>query len=96
MIAYASDQTQSGATTTRFIKPSESGGLRRTTGAFGCINERMLPLAVDGRFMACPYGTNFVGDIYTGVDWNKVDELTPKNAKFVLSVMCVKAHVGQM
>ena len=34
-------------------------------------------LWTDG-FMACPYGTNFVGDIYTGVDWNKVDELTPK------------------
>lgn len=46
-----------------------------------CINERVVPMTIDGRFLACPYGADFVGDIYTGIDWEKLDELTPQKCK---------------
>lgn len=81
MIAYASEPDPKWGDYYALYKAIGKWWIKKNYKGIRCINERMLPLTVDGRFMACPYGTNFVGDIYTGVDWNKVDELTPKKCK---------------
>lgn len=46
-----------------------------------CCNEMITPLTVDGRFMLCPYGNIYVGDISTGVDWDKVESFLPERCK---------------
>lgn len=46
-----------------------------------CCNENKIMLTADGRFMLCPYGNTYVGDIYTGVDWNLVESFIPERCK---------------
>lgn len=46
-----------------------------------CCNDVTHSLTIDGRFMFCPYGNQFVGDIETGIDFNRVNELIPDRCK---------------
>lgn len=46
-----------------------------------CCNPRNVALAIDGRFLLCPYGTDAVGDIYSGIDWDKVESHIPDACK---------------
>lgn len=46
-----------------------------------CVNENVYPMAIDGRFLMCPYEHEFVGNIYTGLDLDKIDALTPEKCK---------------
>lgn len=55
--------------------------IKKNYNGLKCINDRLIPMTIDGRFLACPYGTNFVGNIYTGLDWKKIEEITPKKCK---------------
>lgn len=54
-----------------------------------CVNEYNYSIALDGRFLACPYEHEFVGDIYTGLDLDKIDALTPQKCKLCpIFVVC--------
>ena len=46
-----------------------------------CCNENRLMMRTDGKFLLCPYGSNVVGDIYTGVDWELVESYIPDKCK---------------
>lgn len=46
-----------------------------------CANETMYPIALDGRFLMCPYEHEFIGNIYTGMDFNKIEAITPERCK---------------
>lgn len=46
-----------------------------------CCNDDVLNVTLDGRFLLCPYGTEFVGDIYNGVDWDAVESHIPERCK---------------
>jgi organic radical activating enzyme len=58
----------------KWLKPLTVRGVR-------CCNEDVLPLTLDGRFLLCPYGDQFVGDIYKGVDWDLVESYLPKRCR---------------
>lgn len=62
-----------------------------------CCNPNNVSLAIDGRFLLCPYGDTFVGDIYNGVDWEKVDSYVPiKCKKCSLRSICGSACIAQI
>lgn len=46
-----------------------------------CMNEKVIVMNISGQFMLCPYTDKFVGDIYTGVDWKKVESYIPQKCK---------------
>lgn len=46
-----------------------------------CSNDRVMTVALDGRFMGCQYNQDFFGDIYTGFDTAKLERLTPDKCK---------------
>lgn len=46
-----------------------------------CCNPKNVSLTIDGRFLLCPYGEKFIGDIYTGVDWGLVESYIPERCK---------------
>lgn len=46
-----------------------------------CCNPRNVTVTLDGRFLLCPYGDTYIGDIYKGVDWNLVDSYIPNQCK---------------
>ena len=46
-----------------------------------CCNPNNVSLAIDGRFILCPYGNDFVGDIYIGVNWAAVEAHIPDKCK---------------
>lgn len=46
-----------------------------------CCNEDNVHLNANGDFMLCSYGHNIVGNIYTGIDWNKVNASIPSKCK---------------
>lgn len=48
------------------------------TAGTRCFNEEVLCVSLDGRFLLCPYNDKrVVGDVTTGVDWEKVSALRP-------------------
>ena len=46
-----------------------------------CANENSYSIALNGKFILCPYEHEFIGDIYTGLDLEKIDRLTPQKCK---------------
>lgn len=46
-----------------------------------CCRENNHALTISGDFLLCPYGDITVGDIYTGIDWNKVESYIPERCK---------------
>ena len=47
-----------------------------------CFNELVHVMSIDGRFLGCPYtDKHFVGDIITGINWKKVENLVPTRCK---------------
>ena len=46
-----------------------------------CCNEKVLNVTLDGRYLLCPYGTDVVGDIYTGIDWDAVERHIPERCR---------------
>lgn len=46
-----------------------------------CCNPRNITVTLDGRFLLCPYGDTYVGDIYKGVDWDLVESYIPDKCK---------------
>lgn len=46
-----------------------------------CCNENVLPLTIAGDFLLCPYGDKKVGDIYSGVDWDLVENYLPERCR---------------
>lgn len=48
---------------------------------FACFNKDNLHLTLDGRFLLCPYDYSYVGDIYSGIDWDKVRSYEPDRCK---------------
>lgn len=46
-----------------------------------CCNPHHFSMAIDGRFILCPYENKYVGDIYTGIDWDKVQSYIPNRCK---------------
>ena len=46
-----------------------------------CCNENVTPMTIEGKFLLCPYDEQYVGDIYTGIDWNKVESYIPDRCK---------------
>lgn len=51
--------------------------------SFGCkcFNDYKQHLTIDGRFILCPYGHTYIGDIYTGIDKNKIKQYLPERCK---------------
>lgn len=58
----------------KWIRKSNARGVK-------CFNSQKINLTIDGRFLLCPYGEQYVGDIYTGIDWNKVESYIPDKCK---------------
>ncbi len=58
----------------RFIRKHNIRGVK-------CFNENIVILNIEGKFMLCPYGEQYVGDIYTGINWNKVESYIPDKCK---------------
>lgn len=54
---------------------------KRNIRGVKCCNELKIPMTIDGRFLLCPYDEQYVGDIYSGVDWDKVEGYIPKRCK---------------
>ena len=50
-------------------------------GYFKCINPHNRTLTLDGRFLLCPYGDTYIGDIYKGIDWKLVESYKPDRCK---------------
>lgn len=46
-----------------------------------CCNDRSHSLTLDGRFMLCSYGHQFVGDVEHGIDFDLVNSLIPERCK---------------
>lgn len=46
-----------------------------------CCNPEHINMTLDGRFLLCPYGSRFIGDIKTGIDWKKVADEIPGRCK---------------
>lgn len=46
-----------------------------------CCNENNLMMTVSGDFLLCPYGSIKVGNIYSGVDWEVVENYIPARCK---------------
>ena len=46
-----------------------------------CCNEYNIQLLANGDFMLCGYGTTKVGDIYSGIDTEKVESFIPEKCK---------------
>lgn len=46
-----------------------------------CCNPNNITVTLDGRFLLCPYGDTYVGDIYKGVDWDLVESYIPDKCK---------------
>ena len=46
-----------------------------------CCNPNNITVTIDGRFLLCPYGDTYVGDIYKGVDWDLVESHIPDKCK---------------
>ena len=46
-----------------------------------CANENIVPMTIEGNFMACPYRYEYIGNIYTGFNWEKLDSLVPAKCK---------------
>ena len=51
--------------------------------SFGCkcFNDYKQYLTIDGRFMLCPYGHEYIGDIYSGIDKEKLNKYIPERCK---------------
>lgn len=58
----------------RYIKKQEIRGVK-------CCNENITPMTIEGKFLLCPYDEQYVGDIYTGIDWDKVESYIPDRCK---------------
>lgn len=46
-----------------------------------CCNSNVHALTLDGRFILCAYGHHFVGDIYSGLDLEKVASYVPERCR---------------
>lgn len=46
-----------------------------------CCNPMAHAVTIDGRFMLCSYGNTFVGDINSGIDFEKVAKAIPKRCQ---------------
>lgn len=58
----------------KWIRKSKDRGVK-------CCRESVIPMTIDGKFLLCPYDEQYVGDIYTGIDWNKVESYIPDRCK---------------
>lgn len=54
---------------------------RKNYQGIKCLNPNNISLTISGDFLLCPYGDIKVGDIYTGIDWNKVESYIPERCK---------------
>ena len=54
---------------------------RRNIRGVRCCNENKVSLAINGDFLLCPYDDIVVGNIYDGIDWNKVESYIPERCK---------------
>lgn len=46
-----------------------------------CCNEHNIGLSINGKFYLCNYGLQEVGDIYKGVDWDKLEAAIPAHCR---------------
>lgn len=53
----------------------------KTTRGVACCNENIHSLTIDGRFLLCPYGQEYVGDLTTNIDFDKVESYIPNRCK---------------
>lgn len=81
LIAFMKDDIRSLKKYGTLFKAVMKWWVKKDYKGLRCINERVIPMSIDGRFLACPYGTYFVGDIKSGIDWDAIDALTPKKCK---------------
>lgn len=54
---------------------------KRNIRGVRCFSEQKISLAINGDFLLCPYDDICVGNIYTGIDWDKVESYIPKRCK---------------
>lgn len=54
---------------------------KRNVRGIKCCNEQTIVMTISGKFLLCPYDEQYVGDIYTGIDWNKVESYIPDRCK---------------
>ena len=50
-------------------------------GFYRCCNPSLLSVDLSGRFLLCPYGDTYIGDIYRGVDWELLKSYKPDRCK---------------
>ena len=59
----------------KYIRKKNIKGVR-------CFSENKISLAINGDFLLCPYDDEcIVGNIYTGIDWDKVESYIPPHCK---------------
>lgn len=56
-------------------------GKKKVDRGVACCNENKHSITLDGRFLLCPYGQDYVGDLTTGLDYNKVESYIPDRCK---------------
>lgn len=54
---------------------------KRNVRGVRCCNENKVSLAINGDFLLCPYDDIVVGNIYDGIDWDKVESYIPERCK---------------
>ena len=54
---------------------------KRSIRGVRCCNENKVSLAINGDFLLCPYDDIVVGNIYDGIDWDKVESYIPERCK---------------
>ena len=54
---------------------------KRNIRGVRCCNENKVSLAINGDFLLCPYDDIVVGNIYEGIDWDKVESYIPERCK---------------
>lgn len=45
---------------------------KKETLGCACFNPKSINLTLDGKFLLCPYKTDTIGDIYSGIQWNQI------------------------
>lgn len=58
----------------RYVREQDIRGVK-------CCNENITPMTIEGKFLLCPYDEQCVGDIYNGIDWDKVESYIPDRCK---------------
>ena len=48
---------------------------------FACCNSNSIPMTISGKFLRCSYENIFFGDIYSGVDWGRLEAVKPDRCK---------------